>query len=167
MPTPQHVPPAPPQTGPPTSREPLRLALSAHPGADTLDGGWWPQSRDLVTELADLVDHFPAAAGRVVRALYSPPDWEPAPRRVPIRGGTLKVGSFPHDDTHVVVLQTSDHVVLRLVVVPPDLSEDDGHEALLAASTSGNKHDAGALLRTVADSPPVDPAGFWPAEGSS
>ncbi|WP_148616008.1 DUF5994 family protein [Nocardioides rubriscoriae] len=151
-----------PSTG---TRVPLRLALAEHPGQDTLDGAWWPQSRDLDLELADLVDHFPPAAGRVVRALFSPPDWDSSPRRVPIDGGHLKVGWFPHDDTHVIVLRTSDHAVLRLLVVPPEVSDDDGHEAMLAASTTGNKHSAGSLLRTVTDSPPVDPAGFWPAAG--
>lgn len=162
MPTPQHLPPAPPQTEAGT-RVPLRLALSDRPGLDALDGGWWPQSRDLATELADLVDHFPSAAGRVVRALFSAPDWDAAPRKVPIRGGNLKVGWFPQDDTHVIVLRTSDHTVLRLLVVPPGVSDADGEEALLAASSAGNTHDAGELLRAVTDSLPVDPAGFWPA----
>ncbi len=165
MPTPQHVSPAPPQTET-SSRVPLRLALSEQPDVDALDGGWWPQSRDLDTELADLVDHFPTSAGRVVRALFSAPDWDAAPRKVPIRGGNLKVGWFPHDDTHVIVLRTSDHAVLRLLVVPPGVSHDDGDEAMLAASTTGNTHDATELLRAVTDTPPVDPAGFWAAEGS-
>lgn len=145
------------------SRLPLRLALSEHPGHDALDGGWWPQSRDLVAELADLVSHFPASSGRVVRALYSTPDWETAPRRIPIPGGSIKVGSFPRDDTHVIVLTTSDHALLKVLVVPSALSDADGNEAMLAASTTGNKHGAADLLRAVTDSPPVDPDGFWPA----
>ena len=37
----------------------LRLTMGAAAGKDRLDGGWWPHSRDLSTELADLVDSFP------------------------------------------------------------------------------------------------------------
>ena len=48
--------------------------MGDHPGRDHLDGGWWPQSRDLAVELADLVDHFPQAHGRIQRAVYSPPE---------------------------------------------------------------------------------------------
>lgn len=39
----------------PPPREPLRLRLSGSPGMARLDGGWWPQSRDLERELADRV----------------------------------------------------------------------------------------------------------------
>ena len=59
-----------------SARVPLRLRMVEHVGRDQLDGGWWPQSRDLAVELADLVEHLPPQYGRVVRAVYSPPDWD-------------------------------------------------------------------------------------------
>ncbi len=74
-------------------------------------------------ELADLVDHFPVECGRVVRALFSPPDWDPAPRRIPVEGGYIKVGSFPRDDTHLIELKTSDRTVLHVLVVPPTFTD--------------------------------------------
>jgi hypothetical protein len=58
----------------PSIRVPLRLRLSDPDRPHPLDGGWWPQSSDLSVEMADLVDGFPADRGRIVRALYSPPD---------------------------------------------------------------------------------------------
>ena len=146
-------------------RQPLRLRMGSTMGADRLDGGWWPQSRDLAVELADLVDHFPPDRGRVVRALFSPPDWDPAPRRVPVAGGHIKVGSFPRDDTHVIVLKTSDRTVLHLLVVPPAFSADQGAEALLASATPGNAHAAGDLLIVVSEHPDVDPADHWEDDG--
>jgi uncharacterized protein DUF5994 len=33
-----------------------------------LQGGWWPQSRDLAVQLADHVGHLPPEWGRIVRA---------------------------------------------------------------------------------------------------
>lgn len=137
MPTPQ--PDAQPDVQPDARaiRVPLRLTLSDHPGDQAVDGGWWPQSRDLSVELADLVTHFPDAAGRIVRALYSPPDWDSSPRRVPVPGGSVKVGSFPRDDTHVIVLRTADRTVLRLLVVPSTSSETAGAAALRTAAADG------------------------------
>lgn len=141
--------PTPPST--PPARSFLRLRLAKFPGRDRLDGGWWPQSRDLAVELADLVDNFPADSGRVQRAVISPPDWDQPPRKIAVAHGTVKVGSFPKDDTHVILLKTSATQILRILVVPPDLTESEAEEALLAASTSGNAHSATSLLETVTD----------------
>lgn len=152
---------------PSQSRVPLRLRMSVPNGRNRLDGGWWPQSRDLVVELADLVDHFPPEFGRIVRALVSPPDWAPAPRRIPVTGGYVKVGSFPRDDSHLIHLSTSDRSVLYVLVVPPGFTEDQGAEALLAAATSGNKHSAIDLLDTVTEYPDVDPFDHWSDDGGS
>jgi hypothetical protein len=144
------------------TRLPLRLRMSDRTGIDTLDGGWWPQSRDLAVELADLVDHFPAALGRVQHAVYSPPDWDSAPaRRVRVETGYVHVDAVPQDDTHVVLLRTSQLLTLRLLVVPSDFSADQGAEALLAAATTGYSYSAGSLLETVTNELDVDPAGHW------
>ena len=151
----------------PTPRNPLRLRLSAHTGLGTLDGGWWPQSRDLTTELTDLATHFPAASGRIVRALFSPSDWDTAPRRIHVGSGPVTVGSFPHDDTHLLVLTTSDRTILRLLVVPPTMSGDQGDEALLAASSADYAYSAASLLDEVGSTPDVDPMDHWTDEGGS
>jgi len=135
----------------PSTRSFLRLRLATQPGQDRLDGGWWPQSRDLSVELADLVDNFPTGSGRIQRAVVSPPDWDPSPRRIPVARGFVKVGSFPRDDTNVILLKMSDYRILRILVVPPGLTDSEAEEALLAASTSGNAHSAGSLLETVTD----------------
>lgn len=159
--------PTPVPETPTPSRGPLRLRMAAHPGRDHLDGGWWPQSRDLALELADLVDHFPARFGRIVRALVSPPDWEPAPRRIPVSGGYVKVGSFPGDDTHLIHLKTSDRTMLRVLVVPSAFSLDQGDEALLAAATPGNAHSATELLDEVTEYLDIDPMDHWSDAGGS
>ena len=150
-----------------SSRGPLRLRMAEQPGVNHLDGGWWPQSRDLAVELADLVDHLPAQYGRIVRAVVSPPDWEPAPRRIPVNGGYVRVGSFPRDDTHLIDLKTSDRSMLRILVVPPGFTCDQGAEALLAAATTGNAHSATDLLDEVTNYPDIDPADYWSDDGGS
>ncbi len=129
---------------------PLRLRLAAHPGRDHLDGGWWPHTRDLATELSRLVDGLPTDLAPVVGALHSPADWDHAPTG-PLRvaAGHVDVDRFPGADPALVQLTLADDTVWRLLVVPPDFSPDQGEEALLAAATSGNRHDAADLLDTV------------------
>nr|WP_256206520.1 DUF5994 family protein [Nocardioides luteus] len=140
--------------------------MSPRPGRGPIDGGWWPQSRDLAVELADLVDHFPTASGRVVRALFSPPDWEVPARRIPVAGGYVKVGSFPRDDTHIIQLKTSDRKVLYVLVVPPDTPPERGEEAVLAAATPGYVYEA-PPLETLTESPESDATGHWSDDGGS
>ena len=143
----------------------LRLTMGPGVGKDRLDGGWWPHSRDLATELAILVAEFPTQYGRVVRATYSPPDWDDAPLRVAVRGRTVEVGESQRVEPHVAYLTTSDRIVCCLLVIPPTFDEDQGSEALLASSTHGNSHSATELLRAVTNELPVDPAGQWAVGG--
>jgi len=149
------------------ARQPLRLRMVEEPGSQPLDGGWWPQSRDLTVELGDLVDNFPAKLGRIVRVLFSPPDWDDAPKRVPTARGYVKVGFDPHDDTHVVVLTTSDRQELCVLVVPPEMSRTKGDEALLASVTPGYASSPGALLAAIRERPDVDEGDHWNDKGES
>jgi len=152
---------------PRSHRQPLRLRMAEQLGKQPLDGGWWPQSRDLTAELGDLVDHFPPELGRIVRVIFSPPDWDDAPRRVPTARGYVKVGFDPSDDTHVIVLMTSDRQELCLLVVPPDMSRAKGDEALLASVTPGFATSPRKLLTTVRERPSVDVGEQWHDEGEA
>ncbi|WP_157514976.1 DUF5994 family protein [Nocardioides sp. J54] len=151
----------------PAGRAPARLRMAPVAGQNRLDGGWWPRSRDLATELADLLVQMPAESGHIIRALFSPPDWDPAPRRIPIGAGYLKVGSFPRDDTHLMLLTTSNRTILRMLVVPPEFTKDQGEEALLAASTTGNAHTASELLDEVLAHPATDARDVWSDDGGT
>lgn len=137
---------SPSPSSPTAAREALRLNLAEDPTPGNLGGAWWPQSRDLPTELAELIDEFPEARGRVMRGLFSPPDWDKPPRKIPTRRGFVKVGSFPHDDTHVVTLTVSASPRrLLLLVVPPDTPADTA-ATLMAGAASVEATSAKALL---------------------
>jgi hypothetical protein len=135
-------------------RKPLRLQFPEQGLKMPLDGVWWPQSRNLTSELAHLVNNFPADRGRVVRATFSPPDWDDEPRRVPIARGYVQVGFSPHDDTHVMMLRTSEREEICLLVVPPGMSPEQGEEAMLAAVTPRYATSPGALLDLVRERVP-------------
>lgn len=127
-----------------------RLRLAGSFDRSVLDGAWWPRSRDLAGELSTLLDHLPERVGRVVHAVVSPPDWDTVPRRVSRHGGQTKVGSYPRDDTHLLMLSTSTRV-LRLMVVPPDTDDDHARTLMVVASHAGNSHSAGELLEHDVD----------------
>jgi hypothetical protein len=149
-----------------TLRHPLRLQLFEPPRRAALDGGWWPQSRDIDIELADLVDRFPAAVGRVDRALYSRPDWDTQPRNVRVARGTLKTGSFPRDDTHLMVLSMSTRARLNLLVVPPD--HPMGQQARAIAADPGNRLSAAEILASVSAKGDADDGeNIWTDDGGN
>ena len=141
--------------------QPLRLRMAPVPGAGLMDGGWWPRSRELVFELGELVNHLPVEHGRVVRASFSPPDWDTSSLCIPTATGAISAESSAHDDPHLIVLTLADRRTLQLLVVPPALSQEQGEEALLAAATPGYAHSARCLLTTVTNSPDHDEADYW------
>lgn len=131
----------------PTATEPLlRLQVSDPPHPGPVAGAWWPRSRDLAAEATTLVDGFPASIGRVSRILYSTPDWDAPARRIPTRHGTVKAGTFPRDDTHVVVLRLSDHRALTLLVVPAGTPPAAASAAMDSAADALDGQDAHSLL---------------------
>lgn len=154
-----------PQTAPPVVRGSVRLRLVTTTRPGNLDGGWWPRSRDLATELVDLADHLPAHLGRLTHVQCSGSDWDGTVERVPVGGRTVTVVSRPHD-THHVDLAT-ERTTLRLLVVPPGFNDADGEEALLAAATPGNNHSARDLLKAVTDEADVDPRDHWRHDGTA
>ena len=110
-----------PTTGKPANeRVALRLEMSDPPAPGPLDGAWWPQSRDPTVEFPDLIDHFPTGRGEVHRVVFSRPDWDTTPHRVRAARGPVKVGSYPHDDTHQVWLSMSTQELIRLSVRMPE-----------------------------------------------
>lgn len=132
-------------------RVPLRVRLDPGPRTGSIDGAWWPQSTDLQTEAADLVDHVDPDVGRVARLLYSRPDWSTPEdganlRRIHAARGPVKAGSFPGDDTHTMVAVLLSGRRLRLVVVPSETPAEAAEDILARASRPGNEETARGLL---------------------
>jgi hypothetical protein len=143
--------PSPPRRAP----EGLRLLLSDEASTDRTDGSWWPRSRDLQREAADLVDHFPPSHGRISRLLFSRPDWDDASkegrgvRSIRAARGMVKTGSFPSDDTHLMVLTMSSGRRLKLLVIPSDTPEAEGEQRLSAAMRTASTESRDASEETI------------------
>ncbi|WP_418059095.1 DUF5994 family protein [Pimelobacter simplex] len=134
-----------------SDRAPLRISLHRGSANRRLDGAWWPQSRDLQAEGADLIDNFPSTAGRPARLLFSRPDWDaepdrPATHRIRARRGLVKVGSFPEDDTHVMTVVLSSRQRLDLLVIPSGTDAATARTLMGEATDEGNVRSAADLL---------------------
>jgi len=148
-------------------RVPLRITLAEDFGEGPLDGAWWPQSRDLQVEAADLIDHFPTDRGRIYRLGYSEPDWDSPVHRIRVGRGITKAGSFPKDDTHVVRLAMSTRHVAHLLVVPPETTEADARLLMKRAAQASNLDDALTLLHDVAEHKMVGDQEIWSDDGGA
>lgn len=129
----------------------IRIRLDNSFSSGPLDGAWWPRSRNLQDEAAALIDHFPHRVGRISRLLFSRPDWdlvagEPSVRKIRAARGMVKVGSFPSDDTHLVVLSMATGDRLRLLVVPHDTDPEVAERILAQAADDRNTYRPAQLL---------------------
>lgn len=142
------IPPAPepPAAATGVGAHAVRLSLAAAFYAGPLDGAWWPGSRDLQREARVLVDGFPSDRGRVHRLVVSAPDWDRTGTRVQTLRGPIRLGVFPRDDLHVVVLTLHDGTRLRLLVVAPATAPGVARSLMEQASAAGNRRDATTLL---------------------
>ncbi len=138
MVTPSNIPAAAPHQ--------LRLQLRDSAETGGIDGAWWPRSRSLHSEAADLVDNFPSSVGRITRLLFSRPDWDDSTvdgrgvRMVRAARGPVKVGSFPTDDTRLMILSLLSGRRLRLRVIP----------------STTDPAEADRLLRSTLETPVAD-----------
>ncbi|WGL50812.1 DUF5994 family protein [Nocardioides sp. BP30] len=130
-----------------------RFVLRMGPDQRPILGAWWPRSRVLGSELADLFASWPTEAGRIVRVLYSPPDWDDRPRSAPVAGRRIKTGCFPQDDTHRLVLTMLDGRRIPIGVIPSAtaqaraavLLDDAAGPAAPAAPSAGGGEESFAV----------------------
>jgi Family of unknown function (DUF5994) len=134
-----------------SERVPLRVRLRGSTSVEHVDGAWWPQSRNLQIEAADLIDHLPDI-GYVNRLLFSRPDWDDSAvgdrgvRRIAAARGPVKVGSFPSDDTRLMILVLATGRRVRLRVIASDTAPDEANR-LLREITSADPSDGTDLDR--------------------
>src|SRR3954454_3741148 len=95
---------------PPPDSARLHL-MTAHPSKgrpqNTLDGAWWPRSRELAREVPMLVAEFAELGVRVTRFVYNPSLWLIAPPKVAAGGRNVHLGWFREIDPNLVSLRTS------------------------------------------------------------
>ncbi|MFC4114463.1 DUF5994 family protein [Nonomuraea zeae] len=134
------------------------LRLSLNPVLDrsgTVDGAWWPRTRDAADELPALISAVDQRLGRaVLRVGLYEEAWEHIPRRIQAPGRQVRVGWFRSADPHLITLSIAGTAPITLLVIPPGTAEAIATAALTLAA-------AGTVGVRPADI--LDPAG--PDEG--
>jgi hypothetical protein len=126
----------------------LRLKPKA-PATGHVDGAWWPRSRDLTAELPALAEVLAVRLGRIERVAYALSTWDATPRRFEVDGHRVRLEGFNYQDQNVIHLTGSNRGRVSLLVVPPELADSAGHEAMMTAGHRGNTDRPEEILTAV------------------
>jgi hypothetical protein len=103
------------------------------------DGGWWPRSRNAVTELPALIAALDARPGvRVQRLAIRRDEWDEIPHQLTAPGSHLvRVDWFITIPRHTVsVTTTGGREPIALLVIPPDTPAETAWAAMSIAATN-------------------------------
>lgn len=133
----------------PTAHPPRQLRLRLKPADSALgsvDGAWWPRTRDLVTELPDIAQAMDFRLPHLERVGYQIADWDvPAGRKIPIGGGTVHLEGFTSWAPGVIRFSCPTGT-LTLLVLRPDTISDAAHDTMMRASERTNTQSAESLI---------------------
>lgn len=131
----------------PTDGRRHRLRLRLKPKAPTtgfVDGAWWPRTRDLSAELAELLGVLAVRLGQVERVSYHLGDWKTSPRKSVIGGSVVRLAGYRAQHPDTVDVLAARHR-LTLLVVPPETASPVAHRILRAAALRGNAEPIAVL----------------------
>ncbi|MFI9561270.1 DUF5994 family protein [Nonomuraea endophytica] len=146
--------------------------LSLNPLLDrtgTVDGAWWPRTRDAAAELPALISAIDQRLGRAVLRVGLHLDaWDHIPRRIPALGRQIRVGWFRSADPHLITLTIAGTTPITLLVIPSGAANGPAMAALrLAAAGTLGVRPADILHRvgTEEDIPGEEGSASWENEG--
>jgi Family of unknown function (DUF5994) len=122
----------------------LRLETTAS-REGTLDGAWWPRSRDIGAELPALLSALTEHLGPLSRVGLDATAWEGLPTRIAVNDRVVHVDSFPESDDTVLITR-GDRDYFSLLVIPPDATPEAAHAAMAQAVLAGNITSAEQIL---------------------
>lgn len=132
-----------------------RVRVTDRLPSEHIDGAWWPQSTDLVTELPALLSALAERLGQVVMVGYVRNGWRNAPPEVDVAGQTIELLAFDSAEPASVILIGHDGHHLTLRVIAPETTNQDARQALDAVPERGSGATAtgraAAAARSVAD----------------
>jgi hypothetical protein len=129
----------------------LRLKPRSNIATGYVDGGWWPESHDLQTELPGLVGLLADRLGSVERVSYHLGDWEDGPQKIRVDGRVVRLSGFRWQTAGTVdVLGPRNQ--LTLLVVPPEATSQAAQHVLDTAGGQDNADSVASLLGPVSSS---------------
>ncbi|GAA4661834.1 hypothetical protein GCM10023214_62660 [Amycolatopsis dongchuanensis] len=102
----------------------------------TVDGAWWPRSRDSLAEFPAMIAGLKHRLGRPSRVAFNVNAWTAAPRRVLVDGQAVSLEGFRSLDEHTVLVSGYAWHRMVLLVIPPEASEHAAKAALALRDVS-------------------------------
>jgi hypothetical protein len=114
-----------------------------------VDGAWWPRSRDLGAELPALAEVLAVRLGRIERVAYALSAWDSTPRRFEVEGHRVRLEGFTYQDKNIIHVTGSDRGRISLLVIPPEMADPAGHDAMMTAGHRGNADRPEVILAAI------------------
>jgi hypothetical protein len=133
----------------------VSLRTGAGDGNSAFDGAWFPRTRDLATEVPELIAELDRRGVRAERFTYSLGAWStPVDRKIVVGGRIVRTGGFRSMDPGVVCL-TWDGGTRRadLLVVPPETDVLTGVRALRLCTRRGLPRSPSMVLDAARSTP--------------
>jgi hypothetical protein len=130
-----------------------RLSLKPSSSArGTVDGAWWPRSRDPAIELAALIEELSAQRTPVRGITLHRVGWDSAPRRIALTSGRkVAVDWFRSGDLRTIQIIDANYQRIDLFIIPVDTTPALADLALTMATNGQDPHiiatGTGAVLR--------------------
>lgn len=122
----------------------LRLRTQ-HTRSSVLDGAWWPRSRDVTSQVTDLIRALTTHLGPLDRVGLDADAWDAVEGRLVVDGQVIHLDwSQVGDDTVLVTCGERDH--FALLVVPPEATADAAASAMRQAVEADNTKPAKQIL---------------------
>lgn len=122
----------------------LRLETTGN-RSGTLDGAWWPRSRDVSVELPSLIAALTEHLGPIQRVGLDESAWEDLPTRLVVDDRVVRIDSSRIGDDTAMITR-GDRDLFSLLVVPPQADPEAARTAMARAVATENATQAGQIL---------------------
>ncbi|MFI9828102.1 DUF5994 family protein [Streptomyces sp. NPDC051913] len=118
---------------------------TTHERQGSLDGAWWPRSRDVTAELPALITALTEYLGPITRVGLDADAWEQLPTRMTVDGRVVRIDSSAVGDDTVLVTR-GEQDLFSLLVVPPHATPEAARAAMTEAVRADSATRAGQIL---------------------
>lgn len=112
----------------------------------SVQGGWWPRSTQLTTELPLLLAALWSRLGRFDRVVYDQNAWAPTPLHLRFRSGEVVLDGSADRSINTISLIRKGAESLVLLVVPPCANPTRAYTAVMTAAKPDDVSTADELL---------------------
>lgn len=117
----------------------LRLVWATPHSGQSIQGAWWPRTRNITTELAELLPAADTHLGApLIRLSLNPAAWDHQPRRLYAGKRVIRLAWFASIDPATVGIGATALVRITLCIIPPECPASTGQRILHLLRDSGS-----------------------------